>query len=114
MYKGDFLEEDLYEEWCTEERENHKESCLFVLTKIIEHHEAEKEYKKCINAANNYLKIDKYAESIIRILMNCYSLTGNTAMAARIYEKSKKIIKTELCCHLSDETKALYKRLISA
>ncbi|MCP3898594.1 MAG: hypothetical protein GY707_02545 [Desulfobacteraceae bacterium] len=114
IYQGDFLEEDLYEDWCAEEREKYKENYLFILTKIIECHEATKNYAGCISAANNYLKTDKFAENIIRLLMNYYSLTGNTVLAIKIYEKSKKTIKKELCCDLSDETEVLYKQLISA
>jgi LuxR family maltose regulon positive regulatory protein len=113
IYKGDFLEEDLYEDWCSDEREKYKENYLFALTKIIEYYDTGENYEGCITAANNYLKIDKYDEEIIRLLMNCYSLTGNKAMAIKIYEKSKNNIKKELCCHLSDETEALYKELVS-
>jgi DNA-binding SARP family transcriptional activator len=113
IYRGDFLEEDLYEDWCADEREKYKENHLFALTKIIEYFDAKSDYEGSINAANNYLKIDKYAEDIIRLLMKRYSMTGNKAMAIKIYEKSKKIIKKELCCHLSDETEALYRQLVS-
>ncbi len=114
LYRGDFLEEDPFEDWCANERDRYKQAYLIVLKKIIEYHEFQKDYSSCIRAANTYLRNDRYAETIIRRLMNYHALTGNRPMIIQIYEKFKETIKTELDCKVSDETKRLYNQLISA
>ena len=112
LYRGDFLEEDPFEPWCENERERYKQFYLTALKKIIEYHEFQKDYSGCIRVANIYLQKDKYAETIIRKLMNYYSLTGNRPMISHIYEKFTQTIQVELDCGVSDETKRLYAQLI--
>lgn len=50
---------------------------MTALKKMVENHEFQKDYSGCIRVANTYLQKDKYAETIIRKLMNYHSLTGN-------------------------------------
>ena len=113
LYRGDFLEEDLYVQWCDEEREKFKEEYLQLLEEIIHYYMDKKNYKQCIDYAKKFLSIDKYAENIYQLLMLCYSRTGNKAMIAKIFKKCKDNIMTELDCPLSRETEILYQELIS-
>lgn len=114
LYQGDFLEEDPFEDWCANERDRYKQVYLIVLKKVIEYHERLKDYSGCIRAANTYLRNDRYAETIVRRLMNYHALTGNRPMITQIYEKFKETIQAELDCKVSEETKRLYNQLISA
>ncbi len=114
LYQGDFLEEDPFEDWCTNERDRYKQAYLVLLNKIIEYRELQKDYSGCIRTANTYLRNDKYAETIIRRLMNYHALTGNRPMITQIYKKFQQTIEAELDCNVSDETKRLYNQLISA
>ncbi|MBU4132538.1 MAG: hypothetical protein KKF12_17115 [Proteobacteria bacterium] len=114
LYQGDFLEEDLYEDWCAPERERYKQTYLEALKKVIEYHENKKNYADCIVAANTYLQNDRYAETIIRRLMKYYALTGNRPMITHIYEKFEQTIQIELNCGVSSKTKQLYTQLVSA
>jgi len=112
LYRGDFLEEDPYEDWFENEREKYKQMYLLVLKKIIDYCEMKKDYTGCIIFANKYLNMDKYAETIIRSLMKYYALSGNNPMVIRIYEKFKTFIKKELDCSLSNKTEALFIQLV--
>jgi DNA-binding SARP family transcriptional activator len=113
IYRGDFLEEDLYVQWCDEERERFKDQHLQLLEEIIKYYHVKKSYKKCIGYVKKYLSMDKYTEDIYQLLMTYYSQTGNKAMVKRTFEKCKDHIEKELDCPLSEETEKLYHELIS-
>ncbi|MCG8683377.1 MAG: hypothetical protein MI892_00760 [Desulfobacterales bacterium] len=113
LYKGAFLKEDPYEEWCIKIREEYERNYLGVLLQIMEFYEMKKNYSQCISIARNYLIRDRYAEQVLRKLMEYHAKTGNTLMVSRLYKTFKQEIKEELDCQVSDETKTLYFRLVS-
>ncbi len=39
LYSGDFLEEDFFVDWCSDERYIYKQKYISILTKIISFHE---------------------------------------------------------------------------
>lgn len=111
LYEGDFLEEDLYRDWCNDVREKCKEDYLSALTEVIRYYETRKEFQKCIDYAEAYLKTDKYAEEIYRVLMRCHSYLGRRAMVAKTFNKCKENIVSDLNCPLSRETIELSNQL---
>ena len=113
IYRGDFLEEDIYVDWCIEERERLKEEYLDLLAKIMEYFERKGDYSRCIEYARKYLAFDKYAEDVYQQLMKCYSMMGNKAMVIRTFERCKSNIMNGLDCPLSKETEILYEKLKS-
>jgi DNA-binding SARP family transcriptional activator len=112
IYKGDFLEEDPYSDWCIEAREGFKSEYLQLLGEIIEYYDGRRDYKQCIKYANKYLKFDKYAEDIYQLLMTYYANTGNKAMVVKTFENCSDILENDLNCPISNETKKLYQKLI--
>ncbi len=113
LFHGDFLEEDLYESWCIEERDRLKEEYLAVLASLVDYFESEKDYQKAIDYCGKYLAKDAYAEDMYQRLMRFHSFHGNRTMVKRIYERCRKSIVDELDCPLSKETEQLFKKLIS-
>ncbi|THB72930.1 MAG: hypothetical protein D3926_24705 [Desulfobacteraceae bacterium] len=113
VYKGTFLLEDPYLDWCAEEREKYQQLYLTALKKLIEFHDAHREYTACITYANKYLKTDKYSETIIRQLMAYYVKSGNKAMAIQTYDRFKTVIRNDLDCSVSQETQLLYTQLVT-
>lgn len=111
-YKGPFLDEDPYIDWCIKERETLNEKYLYVLSKIIRFYDHKKDFSKGIKYANQYLAVDHYAEDIYRRLMRFYYLTGNTSNVKKTFEKCEINIVEDLECPLSRETLDLYNRLI--
>jgi DNA-binding SARP family transcriptional activator len=114
IYQGDFLEEDLYSEWCIEARENFRSEYLQLLREIIEYYDGNEDHKKCIQYAKKYLNFDKYAEDIYQLLMTYYAQLGNRAMVVKTFEKCTDSIENDLNCPISNETKSLYQELISS
>ena len=113
LYRGDFLQEDPYEQWCVDEREKYRQNYLFALKKIIHYHEKKQDYATCISYAEKYLKIEPYEENVLRSLMQYYAFNGNKPMIIRIYEKFKTSIHQELDCAPSHETETLYTQLVT-
>jgi len=112
LYQGDFLEEDVFEFWCAEDRARIKALYLSVLASIIEYHECRKDYSRVIESCNRYLQADPYAEDMYQRLMRYYAGQGNNAMVKKIYERYSEAICRELKCPLSKETELIYRELV--
>ncbi len=112
LYSSDFLEEDIYVDWCAEERTVLKEEYLNLLIKVMEYYENNGDYLKCIEYANKYLKTEKYSENLYQQLMLYYHLAGNKTMVARIFERCKENLKI-IDMEPGNDTEALYQKLSS-
>jgi LuxR family maltose regulon positive regulatory protein len=112
LYQGDFLQEDLYENWCAYEREFLQQEYLSILKELMNHFEAKADFEQCIHYALKYLAIDSYDEGIYQNLMRYYSLTGNKGMVAKTYEKCKENLGKGMDLSPDPETEALYRKLI--
>ncbi len=109
LYRGDFLEEDPYTEWCLAERDRLKDIYLRLLTKIMEAFEQKSDYPKAAAYGEKFLQIDPYAEEIYQHLMRQYARMGNRSMIKRTFEKCKKMLTQDLDVPLSPKTNALYR-----
>ncbi|MCD4678446.1 MAG: transcriptional regulator [Desulfobacula sp.] len=110
-YKGPFLEEDPFEEWCIRKRDHLKLKYIEVLFSILSIYDAEKNYQNSIIYAKKILKTDPYNEEIFKKLMLFYAALGNTVNVKKTYENYKKMVK-EIDCPVSRDTKSLYENLI--
>lgn len=113
IYQGDFLEEDIYNEWCIRKRDSYRDRYLSLLEQIITFFENAHDTEKCIRYANTYLEFDPYSEKIYQALMSYYSSIGNMAMVVLTYEKCKDAIEKDLECPLSKEIKQFFDELVS-
>lgn len=109
--KRDFLENDLYWDWCNKERNRLNQIYLSILSKIIDFHESNTNYDEGLRYAQMFLNIDQYREDIYRKMMFFYSKTGNNPMIFKTYEKCKLNLKEGLNCPLTPETIHLFGRL---
>jgi len=114
LYGGEFLAEDPYEQWCSEERDRIRGIYLSVLGGIIDFFVARKEYQKAAEYCGKYLAADPFAEDIYRQLMRLHALGGNNSLVLKTYEKCREQIINELGCPLSRKTLNLARELLSA
>lgn len=114
LYGGEFLAEDPYEQWCSEERDRIRERYLSVLAGIIDYFIVKKDYQKAADYCGKYLSADPFAEDIYRQLMQLHALSGNNSLVMKTYEKCRENIVTELGCPLSRRTLNLAKELLSS
>lgn len=113
FYGGDFLQDELYSEWCLEARDKYKRDYLQLLKRIAAYYEHQGDYAQAIEYCNRYLEVDKYAEDVCRTLMLFYWETGDKFGMARVFKRCKEDITRELNCGLSDETELLYQKLLA-
>lgn len=112
LYKGPFLAEDPYIDWCITVRDALTEKYLYALSKIIRFYDHKMDFSKGVEYATKYLTVDQFAEHAYRSLMRFYYLTGNTSKVKKTFEKCRNNIVEDLECPLSRETLDLYNRLI--
>ena len=113
LYKGDYLEEDLYAEWTSLRREALKDVYLAILAKLADHSIINEDYDGCIIYCQKILEKDQCREDTYRRLMNCYSRLGNRTSAIRWYHLCKKTIKRELGIIPDPQTTSLYHKLLN-
>ncbi len=111
LYQGEFLEEDLYEDWPLLQREALRESYLNILDELIRYYFSEKKYPVCIRICQKLLMKDSWREDCHRRLMRCYSMLGQRNLALWQYDLCAKALERELDVGPSHETIALYQKI---
>lgn len=112
LYRGDYLEDDLYEDWTLLQREALKDTYLTILAKLAENSFKETDLQGCIAYCQKILAKDSCREDAYRQLMGCYSRLGQRHRALRWYELCAKAIKRELGVAPENQTTDLYQRLL--
>ncbi len=111
LYKGPFLEENPYDDWCIRKREHLNEKYLSLLSFIMNFHEAQKDYAKSIKYGEKFLTADPIDERIHRKLMEFYASLGNNPGVIRVFNRCKATARA-MDCPLNKETVTLFNRLI--
>ena len=111
LYQGDFMMENVYEDWYFIEREHLKIQYLHALTKILNYHEEQHNLTEAVHYCYKVLKVDPYREDIFRKLMGYHFELGNRSEVRSIFEWCRKNIEHDLGVGLTNETKELYHRL---
>jgi DNA-binding SARP family transcriptional activator len=112
LYRGDFLENEPYEEWTLLRREALKDIYLIILSKLADNAMITGDYNSCIDYSQKILAKDSCREDAYRRLMYCHDRLGQRNRALRWYEICRQIIKTELDTVPNPETNALYEQLL--
>ncbi len=111
LYRGDFLEEDLYEDWPNSRRENLRQVYLELVDQLSEYHFQQGEYSQCITLCQQILALDNCHEEAHRRLMRCYQSQGQRRLALRQYQLCVQALETELEVPPLPETQKLYEQI---
>lgn len=87
IYKGEFLEKDLYYDDIMNERENLKSTYLRLLIKLIKINLNAGNHFEALTLAKELIAKDALCESAYRLLMIASTLMGNKNEVPRIFEK---------------------------
>ena len=112
LYAGDYLEEDLYEEWTLLRREGLRDAYLDLLGKLATWSLTDRDYGGCIVRCQKILAQDCCREDAYRLLIRCHTATGQRARALRWYEICAATLRRELEMLPSPETVSLHRRLL--
>ena len=111
LYKGDYLEEDLYEDWTLMRREALKDTYLNILIKLATYSAQAADYENCIGFCQKILSKDPCCEEGYRHLMRCYSRLGQRNRAIQWYKVCERTVTTELGVKPEPLTVSLYRRI---
>jgi two-component SAPR family response regulator len=111
LYHGDYLEENLYEDWTSLRREALKDIYLTILNKLAMYSMEKDNYYDCINNCQKILARDPCREDAYRLIMRCYSRLGQRNRAIAWYNLCKTVIMKELNVSPDQYTVVLYNSL---
>ena len=96
LYRGDYLEDEPYEEWTLIRRETLKDNYLIILSKLANYCLKTCDYENCIHYSQKIIAKDNSREDAYRNLINCYLKLNQRNRALRWYEICSQAIKSEL------------------
>ena len=112
LYRGDYLVEDLYEDWTMVERERLSNAHLDMLGRLADHYIEGGRLQESIRACYRVLEMDRCHEDSYRLLMRCYARLGLRGRALRQYRLCERTLGQEYGMSPSPETHALYESLL--
>jgi DNA-binding SARP family transcriptional activator len=111
IYQGEFLAEDLYEEWSLDLREYYKFLYIKLLGKLSEFYYREHALEDCIAVNQKITAIEIGDEEAHRRLMECFAQLNQRHLALRQYQLCENILAKEFDLKPSQETVALYRQI---
>jgi two-component SAPR family response regulator len=112
LYRGDYLEEDVYEDWCAEERERLRELYLEMLARIAECHAELNQYAEAVHICRKALVFDPCRENFHCALMEYLVKYGHPDLALAQFHKYQSILGQELGAEPLPETQRLYQQIL--
>jgi DNA-binding SARP family transcriptional activator len=113
LYRGDYLEDEPYEEWTLIRRESLKDNYLMILGKLAGYYLKSGDYENCIYYSQKIIAKDYSREDAYRNLINCYLKLNQRNRALRWYEICCRAIQTELDSTPDRETTELVTNIMS-
>ncbi|MBI2918819.1 MAG: GAF domain-containing protein [Chloroflexi bacterium] len=113
LYRGDFMEDEPFAEWCLEEREQTRETCIFVLRRLAALHRSAGNWHRSIELLRRALRMDPVREEVHRALMQALWADGRRDEALRQYQTCKESLARELSVAPLPETEKLAERIRS-
>lgn len=114
LYRGDCLEEDVYEDWCAEERmrlrERYFEAAECLAEALICQRRFDAAGRVCIDA----LARENCREVFHRMRIECLLAEGRVEAAERQYHRCREVLKRELGVEPLPETRRLADRIRAA
>ncbi|OGO14510.1 MAG: hypothetical protein A2Z02_03955 [Chloroflexi bacterium RBG_16_48_7] len=112
LYRGDFLEDEMYTEWTLLKREALKDTYLAILIKLIGFSFDEQDYENCIVYCQKILSKDPCHEEAYSWLMRCYDRLGQSRRAQQWFDIYENTIRKELDASPSQKIRTLYKQIV--
>lgn len=113
LYKGDYLPNQVYADWCAPERERLRQLFVQTADQLAQLHVAQKEWETAVHICQQLLAQDNCWEPAYRLLMQAHMALGQRTQAIRVYQQAIKTLDKELGVPPSSETIALYESLIN-
>jgi ATP/maltotriose-dependent transcriptional regulator MalT/DNA-binding SARP family transcriptional activator len=113
LYGGDFLADHPYLEWCGAERERLRQLYLAEAQKEARAALEAQDEQAALDLAQAILERDPCWEEAYRLLMEVHLRAGRPYLAARTYERCRKVLQQELGLSPSAAVERLYERALA-
>lgn len=114
LYRGDFMEADVYADWCAEDRERLFELYVETLNTLAELHYDVGEFAVAAQECHAALVREPCRERVHRLLIRSLIALQRPDSALRQYGQCERILKTELGVPPAAETMAVISSLLKA
>ncbi len=111
LYRGEFLTEDLYEDWCREEREELLKRYIELIVDIATEHLRVGEGSEALIHLEEAIVKDPGREELYRKKMTINSQLGNRSGIEETYKRCQKFLRENYDVEPSQETVDLYRSL---
>ena len=112
LYKGEFLPEDLYEDWAADRRSALQKNYIDMLKQLASFYAESNAYQEAIDCLCTLLQVEPTDEGVQRALMKLYVQTGERHTALRLYQQSSQILRAEFGVEPSAQTTAIYEAIL--
>lgn len=113
LYRGDFLEEDPFADWCAEERERLREVHMEMLIRKAECHAQRGEYTEAVQVCRRGLVQDPCRESFHRAAMQYLAALGRPDWAAAQFRHCQAVLAREFGIEPLPETQRLHREILA-
>jgi DNA-binding SARP family transcriptional activator len=113
IYRGDFLEKDLYYDDIRDFREALKANYLKLLVKLVKTHLETGSYHHALQINTELVAEDRLCEPAYRLLMICCSLVGNRSEIPRIFNRLQERLLRSFSIEPDPQTAALKNALLA-
>jgi DNA-binding SARP family transcriptional activator len=111
LYRGDYLVEDLYEDWTMFERERLISAYLDMLDRLAKYYRDSGRYHDSIQACYRLLQKDPCFESAYRLSMECYAQLGLITRASEQYRMCEHVLGLRHGMEPSEETRHAFRSM---
>jgi len=111
LYRGDFLAEDLYEDWCRPDRERLHGEYLKLLLDISDEYMRRDDSGQAVYYIERAIAADPGREGLYRRQMEIYSSMGDRAGVEQTFKRCSEYLLDNFEVDPSPETLELYQRL---
>ena len=113
LYRGAYLEQNVFADWCAEERERLSEVHMEMLTRKAECHAQRSEFVEASQVCRKALVLDPCRESFHCSLMEYLVHLGRADWAIAQYRNCQTVLAREFGVEPMPETQKLYREILS-
>jgi len=114
LYRGDYLEEDIFADWCAEERERLRELYLEMLADMVQCCAEYGDYAEAARLCRKALVREPCRESFHRTLIEFLARLGHADQALAQYQYCQQILAQELGVDPMPETRRIYRQILQS
>jgi len=111
LYTGDFLEEDIYDDWTTIRREQLRDMYLDAISRLADFAVMNGDHRDAIRYCHKIIDTDPCREDAYRVLMSSHGALNQRARAGAWYAVCRTLLKREMGVGPASDTVKVFESL---